>query len=193
MSKIDDLIQDMCPEGVRFTKLGTECKVLRGKRLTKKVLSPLFQYPVFHGGLIPLGNYSQYNRKANQTMIINTGSVGEVVWSPQEFWSSDGTFTIETPEYIDDKFMYYFLKGQEVYLKSQRREGGVPTIDRETVERIDIPIPPLPIQQEIVSILDNFTKLEAELEAELEARKKQYEYYRNKLLTFQNLADGQGE
>ena len=182
MNKIEQLLQQLCPEGVEFKKLGEICVVLRGKRLTKKELSSDGNYPVFHGGLIPLGRYNNFNRKAFQTMVINTGSVGEVVWSDVDFWSSDGTFTIQTNELINDRFLYFFLKIQEPYLKTQKREGGVPTISREAVENIQIPIPPLPIQQEIVTILDSFTQLEAELEAELEARRKQYEYYRNKLL-----------
>ena len=184
MNKVEELIQQLCPEGVEFSQLKEYCEVLRGKRLTKKELSEEGDYPVFHGGLIPLGRYSEYNRKANQTMVINTGSVGEVVWSSVDFWSSDGTFVIKTSNNINDKFLYYFLKTQEPYLKTQKREGGVPTISRETVENLSIPIPPLPVQQEIVNILDTFTQLEAELEAELEARKKQYEYYRNELLSF---------
>jgi len=184
MNKIEELIRQLCPEGVEFSQLKEYCEVLRGKRLTKKELSEEGDYPVFHGGLIPLGRYSEYNRKANQTMVINTGSVGEVVWSSVDFWSSDGTFVIKTSNNINDKFLYYFLKTQEPYLKTQKREGGVPTISRETVENLSIPIPPLPVQQEIVNILDTFTQLEAELEAELEARKKQYEYYRNELLSF---------
>lgn len=184
MNTIEKLIAELCPKGVEFKELGKICKVLRGKRLTKRELSNEYQYPVFHGGLIPLGYYDKYNRKANQTMVINTGSVGEVVWSPVDFWSSDGTFTIETSNEIDDRFVYFILKCQETYLKSQKREGGVPTIDREAVEKILIPIPSLAIQQEIVRILDTFTTLEAELEAELEARRKQYEYYREELLTF---------
>ena len=191
MNKIEKLIAELCPNGVEWKKLGEVCEVLRGKRLTKKELSddltPEFKYPVFHGGLVPLGYYDKYNRKASQTMIINTGSIGEVVWSSVPFWSSDGTFTIETQNNIIDKFLYYYLKTYEPYLKSQKREGGVPTIDRNVIEKLPIPIPPLPIQEEIVKILDSFTELEAELElklqAELEARKKQYEYYRNKLLT----------
>ncbi len=182
MNRIEKLIAELCPDGVEFRELGEVCKVLRGSRLTKKELSNEYQYPVFHGGLIPLGYYYKYNRKANQTMIINTGSIGEVVWSPVDFWSSDGTFTIETSKNISDKFIYFFLKTQETYLKSQKREGGVPTIDRDTIKKIKIPLPPLAIQEEIVKILDTFTQLEAELEAELEARKKQYEYYRNELL-----------
>jgi len=175
---------------VVWKPLGEVCKVLRGKRLTKKELSDEGIYPVFHGGLIPLGYYNSYNRKGNQTMVINTGSIGEVVWSGVDFWSSDGTFVVETNDVIEDKFLYYYLKTKEQYLKSQKREGGVPTIDRSVVEKLSIPLPPLSVQQEIVRILDKFTELEAELEAELDCRKRQYEYYRNKLLTFNDIGGG---
>lgn len=185
MNKINKLIAKYCPDGVKMQELGKFCNVLRGKRLTKRELVDDGQYPVFHGGLIPLGCYNLYNRKANQTMIINTGSVGEVVWSEVNFWSSDGTFVIETLGNINDRFLFFFLKTQERYLKTQKREGGVPTIDRNTVEKLLIPIPPQQIQEEIVKILDKFTQLEAELEAELEARIRQYKYYRNQLLSFE--------
>jgi len=183
---IERLLQDA---EVVWKPLGEVCKVLRGKRLTKKELSDEGIYPVFHGGLIPLGYYNSYNRKGNQTMVINTGSIGEVVWSGVDFWSSDGTFVVETNDVIEDKFLYYYLKTKEQYLKSQKREGGVPTIDRSVVEKLSIPLPPLSVQQEIVRILDKFTRLEAELEAELDCRKRQYEYYRNKLLTFKEIGD----
>ena len=185
MSKIDELIKQLCPDGIQYEQLGENCEVLRGKRLTKKELHEDGNFPVFHGGLIPLGRYDKFNRSANQTMVINTGSVGEVVWSSVDFWSSDGTFVIKTSDTINDRFLYYFLKTQESYLKTQKREGGVPTIDRQTVENLSIPIPPLAIQEEIVNILDTFTTLEAELEAELEARKKQYTFYRDSLLSFE--------
>jgi type I restriction enzyme S subunit len=170
---------------VEWKKLGSVCEVLRGSRLTKKELSDEYQYPVFHGGLIPLGRYHQYNRKANKTMIINTGSIGEVVWSGVDFWSSDGTFTIETPEYINDRFLYFFLKINEDYFKSQKREGGVPTINRLAIESLQIPIPPLAVQQEIVEILDTLTTHTAALQKEITLRQKQYEYYRNQLLNFE--------
>ena len=179
MSNIKELLNVV---EVEWKSLGEVCNVLRGKRLTKKELLENGTYPVFHGGLIPLGLYDKYNRKANQTMIINTGSIGEVVWSGVEFWSSDGTFVIETNDTLEDKFLYHFLKIQESYFKSQKREGGVPTIDRIIIENLIIPIPPLHVQIEIVRILDNFT----ELTAELTARKKQYSYYRDKLLTFED-------
>ena len=85
---------------------------------------------------------------------------------------------------MNPKFLYYYLSGYEDFFYSQRRVGGVPTIDRSVIEKFEIPIPPPEVQGEIVKILDHFTDLAAELQAELQARKEQYEYYRNKLLTF---------
>ena len=67
-----------------------------------------------------------------------------------------------------------------------------PKLNQLNLRGIKIPIPPLPVQEEIVKVLDAFTALEAELEAELEARKRQYEYYRNKLLTFDENTTGKG-
>lgn len=177
MHYIENLLQG---QKVEWKTLAEVCSVLRGKRLTKKELVENGEYPVFHGGLIPLGRYDKFNRKANQTMVINTGSVGEVVWSDVDFWSSDGTFVIETNNQIDDKFLYHFLKTKENDFKNQKREGGVPTIERGVIERLKIPIPPLTVQQEIANILDKFTTLEAELDC----RKRQYHHYRDTLLTF---------
>lgn len=66
--------------------------------------------------------------------------------------------------------------------------GSLPQISLPVTEELLIPVPPLPVQEEIVRILDKFTALEAELEAELKARRKQYEFYRDQLLTFKPLA-----
>jgi len=184
MSYLDKLLEGV---EVEWKALGEDCKVLRGNRLTKKELIENGKYPVFHGGLIPLGLYDKFNRKANQTMIINTGSIGEVVWSGVDFWSSDGTFVVETSDGIDDRFLYHYLKIQEDYFKSQKREGGVPTIDRAVVEKLQIPITPLAVQKEIVRILDSFTELTSELTSELTARKKQHLFYREKFFEFNNL------
>lgn len=86
--------------------------------------------------------------------------------------------------------MYYYLKNIEPKIVFLQSEGGVPTINTVKVGGISIPVPPLPVQREIVRILDSFTSLEAELEAELEARRKQYKYYRDQLLSFKHLSGG---
>ena len=74
MSKLQELIQRLCPDGVEYKKLGEIVSVLRGKRLTKNELTLNGQYPVFHGGIEPLGTYKSANRPANTVMIINVGA-----------------------------------------------------------------------------------------------------------------------
>ena len=88
-------------------------------------------------------------------------------------------------ETVDTKFVYYFLKTKETLLRTKAAiMGAMPQISIQDTENILIPIPPLPVQEKIVEILDKFTELEAKLGTELVLRQKQYEYYRNKLLTF---------
>jgi type I restriction enzyme S subunit len=93
---------------------------------------------------------------------------------------------------LTPKYVYYFLKHNQEKIHNTKRGSGVPHVHGSSIAKIQIPLPPLPVQEEIVKILDKFTELEAELEAkleaELEARRKQYEYYRGKLLNFELIA-----
>ena len=185
MCKIDELIQSLCPNGVAFKSVGNTVGINRGKRLTKTQLADEYEYEVYHGSKDSiLGKYNHFNAPANTTIVVNTGGIGGVKYIDKPFWCSDGSFWLGQSESIKPKYLYYCLSGYEDYFASQKREGGVPTIDRSVVEDFRIPIPPLAVQEEIVRILDKFTELEAELEKELEARKKQYEWYRDRLLTF---------
>lgn len=187
MESIEQMIKRLCPEGVEYVKLGEILGVNRGRRLTKSQLSDNGKYYVYHGSKdTPLGKYTSYNVKGNTTIVVNTGGIGGVRFCKEDFWCSDGSFWIGHSESLNDKFVYYYLSGFETYFASHKRIGGVPTIDRSVVEDFMIPLPPMEIQARIVEILDKMTTLEAELEAELEARKQQYEYYRNRLLTFEH-------
>lgn len=188
MKFIDELLQG---GEVEWKPLGEICDVLRGRRLTKRDLSETGSYPVFHGGIEPIGYYEKSNREGYSAMVINVGaSAGTVGFSDREFWSSDGCFCFSKTESINQRYLFYALQSMEHILKSKVRVAGIPTLDSKIVERIPIPLPPLPIQEEIVRILDKFTTLEAELEAELDCRKRQYEYYRNQLLSFDMLNRG---
>ena len=191
MSKLQKLIQELCPDGVEYKKLGEICKILRGKRLTTKDLVPDGKYPVYHGGIEPIGYYSTNNRTANSTMIINVGaSAGTVGFCSIDFWSSDGCFCFTHNNNINQRYLFFVLQSMEPSIKSKVRKAGIPTLDNKDVERIILPIPPLEVQNEIVRILDHFTDLAAEIQAELQARKEQYEYYRNQLLTFNKIGGG---
>ena len=190
MSKLHDLITQLCPDGVPYRKLDEVAEIKRGRRLTRKQLSDTElpgTFPVFHGGLQPIGYYSEKNRQANTVMITNVGAAGTVLFSERDFWSSDGCFCLLELKALNPRFAYYYLKEHEHKLKQRVRVAGIPTLDADVLKRFEIPLPPLPVQSEIVRILDAFTELEAELEAELTGRIEQYEYYRDYLLDEKNL------
>lgn len=189
----DNLLSFEGRTDVKWKKLGEITTILRGKRLIKSQLSNDKPYAVYHGGLEPLGYYESANRTANTTMIINVGaSAGTIGYSKEDFWSSDGCYCVEHSKLFDDRYIYYALQTKEQQLKSKVRVAGIPTLDKPVVEDLLVPIPPLTEQQRIVNILDRFdaltTDITAGLPAEIEARRKQYEYYRDKLLTFKQKA-----
>ena len=174
---------------IEVMTLGEMCSVQRGKRLTKRDLNHNGRYPVFHGGIEPIGYYSSSNREANSVMVINVGaSAGTVGYSSKEFWSSDGCFCFSHCEQLNQKYLFYALQSMENSIKGQVRKAGIPTLDNKVVEKLKIPIPPLSEQQRIVSILDKFealtTSISEGLPKEIALRRKQYEYYRNQLLSF---------
>lgn len=187
MNELEELIQKLCPDGVEYKKISEITDILRGKRLTKSQLLEDGQYPVYHGSLSPLGYYNEANRESDTVIVVNTGGIGGVGYSATPFWCSDGCFCIAHCKVLINKFIYYYLIGFQDYFISRIRAGGVPTIDKDTVGNIKIPVPPIAVQREIVRILDNFTELTAELIAELTARKKQYEYYRDTLILGQDV------
>lgn len=188
------LLLELCPNGVEYKTIGEILGVNRGKRLTKKDLSEDFPYFVYHGSKdTPLGKYKDYNVQGDTVIVVNTGGIGGVKYCDDDFWCSDGSFWLGHSERMNTKFVYHYVSQFENYFFSQKRVGGVPTIDKSTVEDLRIPVPPIEIQNEIVRILDKFSEytaeLAAEINAEIEACKQQYEYYRDKLLSFAPQAD----
>lgn len=171
---------------VEWKKLGDICEVQRGKRLTKNLLDDNAAYPVYHGGLEPLGKYGQFNREANTVMVINVGaSAGTVGFSDSRFWSSDGCFCISHSELLNNKYLFYYLQTKTHYLQSQVRHAGIPTLDNPVVEKINLPILSISEQERIVGILDTFTSSIDNLKQQIAQRRKQYEYYRDQLLDFE--------
>lgn len=168
---------------VEWKNLGDEMKVLRGKRLTKNLLDDNAEYPVFHGGIEPLGKYSQFNRDENTVMVINVGaSAGTVGYCDKKFWSSDGCFCISHSDKVNSKYLFYYLQCKTHYLQSQVRYAGIPTLDNSVVEKIKIPFISLVEQKSIVEKLDTFTSSIENLKEQIAQRRKQYEYYRDQLL-----------
>lgn len=175
-------------EVVEWKTLGEVCDILRGKRVTKKELSDEGKYAVFQNSMIPLGHYHKSNVSGDTTFVICAGSAGEIGYSKEYFWAADDVYYFACPNHIISKYLYYFLCTKQSQILRQVRKASIPRLSKQALEKLLFPIPPLRVQARIVEILDKFTQLEAELEkelaAELEARKKQYAYYRDQLLNF---------
>ena len=187
MKNLETLIQKLCPDGVEFVKLGDVCEIKRGIRVVKKDLQETGKIPVYQNSLVPLGYKDEFNYPSNVAFVISAGAAGDVGYSEIPFWAADDCLTITCPSYIENKYVYYFLKNYEYKLKSKVRKASIPRLSLKVVDDLEFPLPPIEVQTEIVRILDKFTSLEAELEAELDCRKRQYEYYRDKLLSFDNV------
>ena len=117
------------------------------------------------------------------TFIICAGAAGEIGFSTTEFWAADDCFTINHDDLLD-KFIYYCIYVKKHYLKSQVRKASVPRLSNTVLSKLKLPCPPLAVQQSIVEKLDAFESLISSLKEEIALRQKQYEYYREKLLTF---------
>ena len=194
-SKAKKLIEMIQTAPVEWKLLGEIVPISRGKRLVRNQLKDNGQYPVYQNSLQPLGFYDDQNCRAYMTFVIAAGAAGEIGFSDIEFWAADDCYYFDCPkEILHDKFLYYFLLSERHQLTSQIRKASVPRLGRVSIEKIKIPIPSLETQQKIVKILDKFTELEAMLETALEAelalRKRQYQYYRDFLLDFDNRIGG---
>lgn len=188
MSRLEELIEELCPDGVRYEALENIIEIKRGTRVVRSQLSEIGDYPVFQNSLTPLGFFDHKNADENTTFIIVAGAAGEIGYSSCAFWAADDCFYFLPSAKLMSRYIYHFLLMKQSYLLSRVRKASVPRLARSAIEKLEIPVPPLEVQGEIVRILDQFTELTTELstklDAELTARKKQYAYYRGALLTF---------
>lgn len=186
MNQLYKLVRKLSPTGVHFCSLEDVCRIETGKQINKGNLLSEGNYPVLNGGISPSGYWHEYNTDANTIAISQGGaSAGYVNYITTPFWAGAHCYVVFLKtEKVLYKFLYYFIKNNQEKLMNSKQGAGIPGLNRKAIYSLNIPLPPLPIQQEIVRILDTFTNLTAELTAELTARRKQYEYYRDELLTF---------
>ena len=183
MSKLKELLKELCPNGVEYKKLGEVLKIKNGKDY--KIYAK-GKYPVYgSGGVIAYINTYIYDKPS--VLIPRKGSIDKLYYVDNPFWTVDTIFYTEINcEIIEPKFIFYCLQMQ--HLERLNTAGGVPSLTQNVLNKVQLPVPPLEIQREIVHILDHFTllttKLTDELLAEFTARRRQYEFYRSKLLFF---------
>ena len=188
MNYIEKMLQDYCPNGVEWKELGEVCVVNKGKQLNKTFLVDDGQYPAYNGGKTYSGRTDSYNVTEN-TIIISQGgaSAGFVNFVTTKFWANAHCYYL-LPDItrVNNRYLYHFLKMKQSYLMDFQHGAGIPALKSDKITKMPLPLPPLKIQEEIVQILDKFTEYVTELTAELTDRQKQYSFYRDKLLSFED-------
>lgn len=203
MSRIDDLIAEYCPDGVKHQTLGEIGEFIRGNGIQKRDFRDS-GFGCIHYGQI----YTYYGLFADHTksfidpnlaekrkkaykgdLVIATTSENEEDVCKACAWLGEEPIAISGDAYIfrhhqNPKYISYCFQSELFQSQKKKYITGtkVLRVNGDAMAKIHVPVPPLPVQEEIVRILDSFSSLEAELEAELEARRKQYAYYRDQLI-----------
>lgn len=187
MNKIEILLKELCPNGVEWKEVGDVTQIKKGKQLNKSLLTDDGTYPAYNGGQFESGRTDRYNVDENTTIISQGGaSAGFVNFITTKFWANAHCyFLLPDKKIINNKYLYHFIKMKQNNLMESQYGSGIPALKVDSISKIKIPIPPLEIQEEIVKILDKFTDYVTELTTELTLRQKQYNYYRDKLLSFE--------
>lgn len=192
MSKVDGLIQEFCPDGVEYMQLGAIedaglIKLGRGNVISKKDIAvEPGDYPIYSSSASGVGEFGRYGKYMfdDERLSWSVDGGGRFFYRHAHKYSVtnvSGWLKVLDSSRIDIKYLFYALDSAWSTKKFDYTKKAHPSVIRNEYK---IPIPPLKVQKEIVNILDKFTQLEAELSAELDARREQYEYYRNQLLTF---------
>ena len=184
---IDRLVAELCPDGVEYRPLGEICAIRAGGDLPEsyvkgqKEASDLHPYPIYSNGSEEKALYgyaSTYRTEGPAVTVSARGTIGYHTVRYGKFTPIVRLITLKPSiENLDIKFLDYCLGVIDI----SHSGGSIPQLTVPNLKKMEIPVPPLEIQESIVEILDKFTNLEANLEAELEARTLQYEYYRSSL------------
>ena len=213
MSELENMILTLCPSGVAFKPLGEVGTFIRGNGLQKKDFSPEGVGCIHYGQIYTHYGLYTYDTKskvpatlATRLAKVDTGDLviactseniedvcKAVVWLGHETIVTGGHSAVFKHS-LEPKFVAYFFQSNAFQVQKRKYARGTKVIDIriDDLAKIEIPVPPIEIQRIIVSYLDNFTELTDQLSAELMARRAQYEYYRDNLLSFSDLSYGGG-
>lgn len=215
MNKIEGMLQELCPEGVEYKKLGEIMYIsdyvsagsFASLRENVKYLSSpdyaiLLRFTDFSSNFDP-SKFIYVNKHAydfleksnlhpGDIVMSNVGSCGALFSCPDlgmPMTLAPNSILIRTS---NNRFYYHWLMSDmaQKQIAKIKSKSAMPKFNKTDFKNILVPVPPLPVQEEIVRILDHFTELTASLQAELQTRQEQYEYYRNKLLTFTKIGGG---
>ena len=193
MSKLTELLEIHCPNGVEFKRIGEVCHILDAQRkpISKsKRIKGSYPYYGANGIQDYVSDYifdGTFLLVGEDGSVINKDNSPVLNWAVGKIWVNNHAHILTAKDSNNLRYIYYALQIQDV---SKIVRGVPPKINQENLKCIRIPLPHPKVQDEIVKILDRFAEYAAELQAELQARIEQYEYYRNKLLTFNEIGGG---
>lgn len=181
---------------VEWFPLGNITTIKTGQSVNKNMISDnLGEYPVINSGREPLGFIDIWNTDNDPMGITTRGAgVGSVTWQDGKYFRGNLNYsvTINKEQSVSVRYLYHLLLEMQKEIQELCTYDGIPALNASSLKKLLIPIPcpynpekSLAIQSEVVRILDTFTTLIAELTAELTARKKQYNYYRDQFLSFE--------
>ena len=186
MSKLDELIKELCPNGVEYKKLKDLCKIKTGK-LNANEMEENGIYPFFTCDEKPY-KINEYAFDDEAILISGNGSkVGHINYYKGKFNAYQRTYVLlNFNNGIVKYYVFYLKEFLKKHIIKNSNKASVPYITLPMLENYLVPVPPLEVQDEIVRILDSFIALTTKLTTELTARKKQYSWYRDYLLKFEN-------
>ena len=209
MSRLAELIQQHCPDGVEYKQLDEVCYAT--SNIKWKNTSEYYEYidltsvDIDTHAIVATTKINSDTAPSRAQQIVKQGDVIFATTRPTQMRvclippKYDGEicstgYCVLRPDNtkVLSSFLFYILSIEDFkqYLEQKQTMGNYPAISNKLLKEYVIPVPPLPVQEEIVRILDNFAELQAELHAELQKRLQQYNYYRDKLLTFNDLNRG---
>ena len=172
---------------VEWKPLGKVTDIKTGQSVSKNIIAqnPGI-YPVINSGREPLGFINEWNTENDPIGITTRGAgVGSITWQEGKYFRGNLNYsvTIKSEYELNVRFLYHILLHFQKEIHNLCSFTGIPALNASELKKLEIPIPPLSVQTEIVKILDALTALTSELTSELTLRRKQYEYYREKLLS----------